>query len=246
MPKPKRPLRLPEGDDPEGMAALTRDFVDWMRSRNFSESTVANRTAYLRRFATWCADRGITQPREVTRPVLERFQRFLFHYRRPSGQPLSFRSQGVQITAIRTFFRYLARSNRILSNPGSDLELPKAEKRLPRGVLSRGRGRAGPGPGRSQGPLRRAGPGHPRGALLLRPAPQGARRPLRLRPRRRARDAARAPGQGQEGPHGAYRRASPGLGREVPLRGAAVAGGRARCRRPLPRRSTACRSRSRG
>ena len=33
MPKPKRGLRLPEGDDPEGMAYLIRDYVDWMRSR---------------------------------------------------------------------------------------------------------------------------------------------------------------------------------------------------------------------
>jgi integrase/recombinase XerD len=136
MPKPKRGLRLPEGDDPEGMALLIRDYVDSMRSRNYSEATVLNRTAYLRRFMTWCADRGLTRPQEITRPILERYQRSLYHYRRPNGQPISFRSQAVQLTAIRGFFRYLTRSNRILSNPGSDLELPKVELRLPRAVLT--------------------------------------------------------------------------------------------------------------
>jgi integrase/recombinase XerD len=136
MPKRKAPLRLPEGDDPLGMPVLIRDFVDWMRSRNYSEATVANRTAYLRRFATWCADRGVTQPREVTRPILERYQRHLFHYRRPNGQPISFRSQGVQITAVRMFFRFLTRNSHVLYNPGADLELPKAEIRLPRAVLT--------------------------------------------------------------------------------------------------------------
>lgn len=136
MPKPKGPLRLPEGDDPEGMGVLVRDFVEWMRSRNYSEATVVNRVAYLRRFANWCAERGLVQPREVTKPILERYQRFLFHYRRANGQPLSFRSQLVQLTAVRTFFRYLVRANHILSNPGADLDLPRVEKRLPRAVLS--------------------------------------------------------------------------------------------------------------
>ena len=136
MPKAKRPLRLPEGDDPAGMAALTRDFLEWMRSRNYSEATVVNRTAYLRRFAAWCADRGVTQPREVTRPILERYQRYLYHYRRPSGEPISFRSQAVQITAVRTFFRYLTRANHVLYNPSSDLELPRVERRLPRAILT--------------------------------------------------------------------------------------------------------------
>ena len=42
--------------------------------------------------STWCAERGLTEPVEVTRPVLERYQRHLFHYRKSDGEPLSFRS----------------------------------------------------------------------------------------------------------------------------------------------------------
>jgi len=136
MPKPKRGLRLPEGDDPEGMASLIRDYVDHMRTRNYSEATVANRTGYLRRLMVWCADRSLTRPREISKPILERYQRFLYHYRRPNGQPISFGSQAVQITAVRGFFRFLVRSNRLLYNPGSDLDLPKVELRLPRAVLT--------------------------------------------------------------------------------------------------------------
>jgi integrase/recombinase XerD len=136
MPKRKQGLRLPVGDDPEGMAYLIRDYVEWMRSRNYSEETVVNRTAYLRRFMLWCAERSLTRPKEVTKPILERFQRYLYHYRRPDGRPISFRSQGVQITAVRGFFRFLTRTNRLLYNPGADLELPKLEHRLPRAVLT--------------------------------------------------------------------------------------------------------------
>jgi integrase/recombinase XerD len=129
-------LRLPEGDDPEGLPALVRDYVDAMRAKNYSECTVTNRSAYLRRFAVWCADRGLTQAKEVTRPILERYQRYLYHYRRPNGAAISFRGQGVHLTAVRGFFRYLTRTNHLPSNPGADLEMPKVEHRLPRAVLT--------------------------------------------------------------------------------------------------------------
>lgn len=37
---------------------------------------------------------------------------------------------------VRMFFRWLARQNHILSNPASELELPRREKRLPKHVLT--------------------------------------------------------------------------------------------------------------
>jgi integrase/recombinase XerD len=136
MPRRKSPLRLPVGDDPQGFAVLIREWVDAMRARNFSEATVANRTSYLKRFMAWCLDRSLTRPAEVTRPILERYQRFLYYYRRASGAPISFRSQGLHLSALRAFFRYLTRTNHLPSNPSADLELPKAEHRIPRAVLT--------------------------------------------------------------------------------------------------------------
>lgn len=45
-------------------------------------------------------------------------------------------TQHDRITAVQSFFKYLARQNLILSNPASDLERPKVPQRLPRNVLS--------------------------------------------------------------------------------------------------------------
>jgi integrase/recombinase XerD len=63
-------------------------------------------------------------------------QRWLYHYRKANGQPLSFRSQYAKLSPVRSFFRYLAKENLILYNPASELELPKLEKRLPKHVLT--------------------------------------------------------------------------------------------------------------
>ncbi|MBF0548534.1 MAG: site-specific tyrosine recombinase XerC [Candidatus Riflebacteria bacterium] len=84
----------------------------------------------------WLDVRGITKPLEVTRPILERYQRYLYHYRKKDGMPLAFRSQTCHIQPIMAFFRWLARNNHILSNPAADLELPRRVKQLPRTVLS--------------------------------------------------------------------------------------------------------------
>jgi len=45
-------------------------------------------------------------------------------------------SQRNRLTAIRTWFKFLIRENLILYNPASELELPKAEKRLPKHTLT--------------------------------------------------------------------------------------------------------------
>ena len=140
MPRRKRAdlasVAVPRGADPRGMAVLTAAYVEWMRTRNYSEVTVKDRIAILRYFATWCAERGITQPSEVTKPILERYQRWLYHRRKANGQPLSFQSQCDRLSGVKGFFKHLAKTNEILSNPASELELPKVPRRLPKHVLS--------------------------------------------------------------------------------------------------------------
>ena len=94
------------------------------------------RREYLRGFIDWCAVRGVSQFAEVTKPIIERYQRFLFHYRKKNGDPLSFRTQSAQLVTIRLWFRWMARHNHILYNPASDIELPRVSKRLPKHVLT--------------------------------------------------------------------------------------------------------------
>jgi site-specific recombinase XerD len=48
----------------------------------------------------------------------------------------SFRSQHGCLVPVRAFFKWLCRQNLLLANPAADLELPRAENRLPRHVLT--------------------------------------------------------------------------------------------------------------
>jgi integrase/recombinase XerD len=132
-----RPHPVP-GDpaDPAGWPRLVGEFCEWMGAHGYSPRTIENRRGQLAALASWLAERGISRPLEVTRPMLERYQRHLFHYRKGNGEPLSFRSQSQRLLPIRAFFRWAARANHVLYNPASEIELPRVEHRLPRPALT--------------------------------------------------------------------------------------------------------------
>jgi integrase/recombinase XerD len=138
--KPGRKRRPPapiDASDPRGFPVLVAEYLEHLQVRNYSPRTVQNCRVYLGYFTAWAAERGIMRPAEVTKPVLDRYQRWLFHHRSEKhDRPLSFRTQHVRLTPVRTFFRYLAKENHLLFNPASELALPKLEKRLPKHVLS--------------------------------------------------------------------------------------------------------------
>jgi integrase/recombinase XerD len=118
------------------MGQLLDEFLEWMRIGNASEYTLYHRRACIRRFIEWATERGLDDPMEVTRPILQSYQRWMYYYRQKNGQPLTFRTQYSRLVPVRSWFRWLVRNHHILYNPASDLDMPRIEKRLPRAVLS--------------------------------------------------------------------------------------------------------------
>jgi len=124
------------GHDPLSMRGLMAGYLEWMGVRGYSERSVETRAEILGSFATWCEERGIGRPNEVTRPILQRYQRWMFYYRKKNGQPLGLTTQYERLVVVTLFFRWLTKNNHLLYNPASELELPRTEKRLPRAILS--------------------------------------------------------------------------------------------------------------
>ncbi len=135
--KGERQKPLPSSaSEPDGIYTWMRRYVEWLRVRNYSERTAVNREKYIERFLEWSEARSILRPMEVTKPVLERYQRHLFHLRKSDGKPLTFRAQESHLVALRAYFKWLTKQNVLLSNPASEIELPRQEKKLPKHVLN--------------------------------------------------------------------------------------------------------------
>jgi integrase/recombinase XerD len=122
--------------DPQGMYQMMETYLQWMAIKNYSDRTIGSRERYLLWFLEWCGQRELNQPSEITKAILQRYQRHLFHYRKTNGDPLSFHSQYNRLVAVRAWFKWLSKENYILYNPASEIELPKLGKRLPKAVLS--------------------------------------------------------------------------------------------------------------
>lgn len=122
--------------EPTAGERYIRAYLDHMRALNYAEQTVTFKEMALKAFTAWCSERGLVRLNEVTRPVLQRYQRHLYHAQSRGGKPMSAGAQFNRLMAVKGYFRFLTRENVLLYNPASDLELPKLEKRLPKDVLT--------------------------------------------------------------------------------------------------------------
>jgi integrase/recombinase XerD len=128
-------LRAPH--DAQGLAAYVLRYLEWLQVHNYAAPTVQNRQSYLGVFVAWCSERGLATPREITKPILERYQRSLYTHRKTNGEPLTFRAQHARLIPVRAFFKWCAKQNYLLYNPASEIELPRLEHRLPKHVLTK-------------------------------------------------------------------------------------------------------------
>ncbi len=103
---------------------------------NYSDRTIEIRRINLTRFIYWCDERGLDKPQDVTKPILERYRRYLYYYRKKDGKPLGLSTQSQRLQPIKAFFKWLCKENHILYNPASELEMPRQHRRLPKHILS--------------------------------------------------------------------------------------------------------------
>jgi integrase/recombinase XerD len=122
--------------NPRGMVVLMRAWLDHMRVRGQSERTVWAAEWSVSDFTVWCQEREILLAKDVTKPVIERYQKTLFYARKDDGSPLTLATQSTRLHFIKQFFKWLTRENHLLSNPASGIDLPKVEKRLPKHILT--------------------------------------------------------------------------------------------------------------
>lgn len=128
----------PENFDKNGLtlAVYADRFLERLRMLNRTPKAVRSHWHGVKYFLRWAQERDMVRPHQVTHTGLQGYQRWLWRYRKANGKPLSVSSQRSRLGAVKTFFSWLCREHVVEANPASDLELPRAEKRLPIEALS--------------------------------------------------------------------------------------------------------------
>ena len=122
---------------PDAMAAYADQYLEWLKMLNRSQNGIESRWQELKLFMLWARERGLNKPHEITRPILESYQRYLFHYRKDNGKPLGAITQRTRLSSVKLFFSWLCKQRVLEANPASELELPRTGKSLPVEALSR-------------------------------------------------------------------------------------------------------------
>jgi integrase/recombinase XerD len=118
------------------MSRYVAQHCQWLEVMHYSLQTVATRARLLQTFVAWANERSVIDPRDVTKPILDRYQQHLYYYRKEDGKPLGIKSQMNLLHAVKMFFKWATRENHILYNPASELTMPKPPHRLPRTILT--------------------------------------------------------------------------------------------------------------
>ena len=121
---------------PDALALWRDAYLESLAARNYSENTLESRVDALKVFLSWAAERELSQAAQITRPMLEAYQRWLSKYTKADGKRLGWSTQRARLSAIKDWFRWLTKRDVILHNPASELEMPRQEKRLPGAALS--------------------------------------------------------------------------------------------------------------
>jgi len=124
-PRTERLALLLAPSPPESLAAWIRRYLVHLETQHRSVADQRTRRSRLAHFHSWCHERGIVRPQAVTHAHLQRFQRYLFLYRKTNGAPIAVNGQRIALFTVEMFFRWLVKQGVVPSNPAADLELPR-------------------------------------------------------------------------------------------------------------------------
>jgi integrase/recombinase XerD len=123
---------------PDALALWRDAYLESLTARNYSPNTLESRRDAFRVFLGWAAERELTTATQITRPILEAYQRWLSRTTKANGKRLGWSTQQSRLSALKDWFRWLTKQDVIMHNPASELEMPRQEKRLPGSALTPG------------------------------------------------------------------------------------------------------------
>lgn len=112
-------------------------FIEHMKVKNYSPSSISSYCEHLPGLFAHLKEQGITDVKRVSRDHLQAYQLTIMEH--TSARTKGKYSVGTICTktrAMKRFFQYLEDSGVVLINPAEHIKEPKAEKRLPRAILS--------------------------------------------------------------------------------------------------------------
>ena len=112
-------------------------YVEAMQAWNWSARSIVSYEHNVGVFLEWIAGETDAESlAEITSDTLASYQTALLLMTKKNGEPLSVATRGQRITALKSFFRWLAEEGKLLRDPAASLRQPKQRKLLPQPLIT--------------------------------------------------------------------------------------------------------------
>ena len=106
---------------------LIQEFLEHLEvEKNVSHLTVRNYSHYLNRFSNWAKTQGKQRLSDINQDLVRLYRLYLAHLKTKQETPLSRKTQGYHAIALRSFLRWLIKTDRQTLSPDK-IDLPKPE-----------------------------------------------------------------------------------------------------------------------
>ena len=121
----------------QAIELLVVRFTEAMTAWNWSPRTIDSYQMHLRFFIAWLAsETDVETIGEVNADVIAAYQMALVSAEKKNGEHLAIGTQHYRLTVVKSFFRFLAREGKVLTNPTTTVVLPKKRAALPQPLVS--------------------------------------------------------------------------------------------------------------
>src|SRR5262245_46650734 len=113
-------------------------YLEQLKVQSMSPRTIDSYRSHLDVFAAFLiSGHSIETIDAITAETLFSYQTHLYGWSGRRGRGLSIATQAARLSAVRSFFRHLVRTDELRHDPASALTLPKRKQSLPRTILSK-------------------------------------------------------------------------------------------------------------
>jgi len=113
-------------------------FKEYLINYNYSKRTQKGYIQQTNKFLLFVMHNypSIKSLEKINKQVILDYLSYLTNYKDNRGKPLTTTTICIKLKILRAFFKYLLKNDLILKNPILEIELPRTNQSLPRGILS--------------------------------------------------------------------------------------------------------------
>ena len=113
------------------------EYINYLKALGRSHYTINNVRSVMRSFIRFLEAEDATDIEDISVDILREYQQELYFYLTAKGRPLTLRTQGLHLSIVKGFTRFLWDQDYLVIDPGAKIQLPKKPRRLPKVILSR-------------------------------------------------------------------------------------------------------------